>query len=219
MNLPPGKLPVAFGLVALLAVAPSCAPAKSAEIEAGRPLVYLDKSGTLVYVADAKRNVIPDFSNAGYGGGGVAIPRLPVKAVVEPGPGDDGGRIQAAIDRVSRMEPGAGGHRGAVLLRKGDYQIAGTLRVSAGGVVLRGEGREQDGTVLTATGTSRRTLIEVNPAFRRVQESRSVRVRRGSAWREVPGTRRAITDAYVPVGSRTFRVESTGSGPRRPLRL
>ena len=209
MNLMSGTSTAVLGLVAFLALASGCAPATSAEAEASRPLIYLDESGKLVYAPDANGNVIPDFSNAGYGGGGVAIPDLPVKAVVEPGPGDDGERIQAAIDRVSQMEPDAGGHRGAVLLRKGEYQIAGTLRISAVGVVLRGEGREREGTVLMATGTSRRTLIEVNAVFRRLQENRSVRVGRGPAWRQVPGTRRAITDAYVPVGARTFRVEST----------
>ena len=96
-----------------------------------------------------------------------------------------------------------------MLLRKGEYQITGTLRISVGGVVLRGEGRERDGTVIMATGTGRRTLIEVNAVLWRLEEHRSVRVSRGKAWREVPGTRRAITDAYVPVGARTFHVEST----------
>ena len=209
MDLTLGKIAAAVGMASLLAVASACAPVGSAGTTASRPLVYLDEGGKLVYVPDAKGNVIPDFSNAGYGGGGVAIPELPVKEVVEPGPGDDGERIQAAIDRVARMEPDANGHRGAVLLRRGEYQIAGTLRISAGGVVLRGEGRERDGTVLRATGTSRRTLIEVNAVFRRLQEHRSVRAGWGPAWRQVPGTRRAITDAYVPVGARTFRVEST----------
>ena len=198
-----------LGLVALLAGAFACAPVKSAGMEAARPLIHLDDTGKLVYVPDEKGNVIPDFSNAGYGGGGVAIPQVPVRAVVEPGPGDDGERIQAAIDRVSRMEPDENGHRGAVLLRKGAYEIAETIRITAGGVVLRGEGQDRDGTVLMATGTSRRTLIEVNAVLRRLEENRSVRVRRGKTWREVPGTRRAITEAYVPVGARTFHVEST----------
>ncbi|MCY4442880.1 MAG: hypothetical protein OXE53_22055, partial [Deltaproteobacteria bacterium] len=137
-----------MNLLALLLAACASAPASSAQMEAARPLIYLDGGGKLVYVPDEKGNVIPDFSNAGYGGGGIAIPQVPVKVVVEPGPGDDGERIQAAIDRVSRMEPDANGHRGAVLLRKGEYQVAGTLRIAAGGVVLRGEGQERGGTVL-----------------------------------------------------------------------
>ena len=203
------KAAAALGLVALLAIAAAYVPGKSEAMEGTRPLIYLDEGGKLVYVPDENGNIIPDFSNAGYGGGGAPIPDVPVKAVVEPGPGDDGERIQAAIDRVSRMEPDENGHRGTVLLRKGTYQIAGTLRISAGGVVLRGEGQDRDGTVLAATGTRRRTLIEVNAVLRRLEENRSVRVRRGKAWREVPGTRRAITDAYVPVGARAFHVEST----------
>jgi hypothetical protein len=66
-------------------------------------LVYPGKDGRLVYATDQHGNRIPDFSHAGYGGGGEAIPDLPVKAEVEPGDGDDGARIQAAIDRVSQL--------------------------------------------------------------------------------------------------------------------
>jgi hypothetical protein len=40
--------------------------------------------GKLVYVADSLGNKIPDFSNAGYKGGGVTIPYVPVKAIVWP---------------------------------------------------------------------------------------------------------------------------------------
>ena len=180
-------------------------------------LIYLDDGGKLVYVPDEKGNVIPDFSNAGYGGGGAPIPHVPVKAVVEPRPGDDAERIQAAIDRVSRMKPDANGHRGAVLLRKGEYQIAGTLRISAGGVVLRGEGRERDGTVIMATGTGRRTLIEVNAVLWRLEEPRSVRVSRAKAWQRgaghPPGHHRRLRargSANVP------RRIDTGPGRRRP---
>ena len=62
----------ALGLVALLAGAFACAPVKSADMEAARPLIHLDDTGKLVYVPDEKGNVIPDFSNAGYGGGPVS---------------------------------------------------------------------------------------------------------------------------------------------------
>ena len=41
-----------------------------------------------------------DFSHAGYGGGGVRIPDVPAAVTVRPGGGDDGARIQAALDRV-----------------------------------------------------------------------------------------------------------------------
>ena len=37
-------------------------------------LVYPGADGKLVYVADSLGNRIPDFSNAGYKGGGVPLP-------------------------------------------------------------------------------------------------------------------------------------------------
>ena len=107
------KTAASLALAVLLAVTAACAPARSADTETARRLIYLDDGGKLVYVPDEKGNVIPDFSNAGYDGGGAPIPHVPVKAVVEPGPGDDAERIQAAIDRVSRMKPNANTDTGA----------------------------------------------------------------------------------------------------------
>src|SRR5262249_22202075 len=80
-------------------------------------LVHPGKDGKLVYAADDRGNRVPDFSGCGYKGGGVALPSPPVKATVTPGgSGDDGSRIQAAIDAVSRLPPDKNGFRGAVLL-------------------------------------------------------------------------------------------------------
>lgn len=171
------------------------------------PPVYPGADGKLVYVPDENGNVVPDYSHAGYGGGGVEIPRVPVRAVVEPGPGDDGDRIQAALDRVSAMDLDANGHRGAVLLKKGRYEIEGTIGIAAAGVVLRGEGQGPEGTVLVATGTDRRTLIEVG-ALRSLKRGNRSSRKRSEAWRPVPGTRREIVDAHVSVGARSFEVES-----------
>jgi hypothetical protein len=156
-------------------------------------IVHPGSDGRLVYVADEKGNRIPDFSHAGYGGGGVDLPQVPVIEIVSPGDGDDGARIQAAIDRVSQMPMDGNGLRGAVLVKQGRYQIAGTLSIRTGGVVLRGEGQGDDGTVLEATGAGKRTLIEIKP-------SGSLPVHP-----EISGTRKEIVDAYVPVGARTFR--------------
>ena len=97
-----------------------------------------------------------DFSQAGYHGGGVALPILPATLVVEPAPGDDGERIMAAIDLVSRLERDAQGHRGVVQLAAGEYQVESQLRIAVGGVGLRGAG-----STITATGHDRRTLIAV----------------------------------------------------------
>jgi hypothetical protein len=75
-----------------------------------------------------------------------------------------------------------------VLLPRGRYEIAGTLRISTGGIVLRGE----DGTELAATGTGERALIEV----------------RGSAIAPLTAEARRVREAFVPVGRNQVRVES-----------
>ncbi|MCE2435422.1 MAG: hypothetical protein J4F29_21265 [Candidatus Latescibacteria bacterium] len=160
-------------------------------------LVYPDENGRLVYQADSQGNVIPDFSNCGYKGGGVALPNVPVVRTVWPQvEGDDTARLQAAINEVSMLTPDSNGFRGALLLKRGEYRVEGRLSIRTSGVVLRGEGDGVNGTVIIATGTSDRTLIRFlgigNPV-------------------KVAGTRQAIVDDYVPVGARTFEVEN-GSG-------
>ena len=155
-------------------------------------LVYSGPDGRLVYVPDEKGNIIPDFSHCGYMGGGVALPDVPVAMTVQPQVGgDDTARLQAAIDDVSARALDANGFRGTLLLKRGKYRIGGTLHIRASGVVLRGEGEGENGTVLIATGTEQRTLI--------VFEGRSF-------WQEVGGTRQAIVDDYVPVGAKTFAI-------------
>lgn len=103
-----------FGLVFLIA-----SLLISGRLKAADPLlrfVDLDGEGKLVYERDAKGNCIPDFSHAGYGGGGISLPDAPVRVVVLPAAGDDGARIQAALDYVSHLPPDERGLRGAVLL-------------------------------------------------------------------------------------------------------
>jgi hypothetical protein len=82
--------------------------------------------------------------------------------VTPPAKGVDAGPIiQAAIDQVSKLPLDANGFRGAVLLAAGLYPIGGQIRITTSGVILRGEGTDVTGTgltgtVLEATGTSRR---------------------------------------------------------------
>ena len=168
-------------------------------------LVSINKQGKLVYEKYANQcqkdqvvNTVPDFSMAGYRGGGVAIPDVAVKATVNPKPDskDDTDRIQAAIDRVSAL-PLKNGFRGAVLLRRGTYRVADSLLIAASGVVLRGEGQAKGGTKIIATGKrspkKRPDLIVVS----------------GSGhYQEEAGTSRLITTCYLPVGSRTLTVEN-----------
>ena len=77
--------------------------------------------GRLAYTPDTQGNAVVDFSHAGYGGGGVALPDVPARIVLGPEGGAHRQRIQAAIDAVSAMAPDANGFRGAVLLRPGEY--------------------------------------------------------------------------------------------------
>lgn len=101
----------------------------------------IGSDGKLVYDRDAQGNRLPDFSNCGYGGGGVALPTVPIIATVHPEPGDMTAALQKAIDAIGELPADARGMRGAVLLSRGTYHISGTLRVGLSGIVLRGEGQ------------------------------------------------------------------------------
>ena len=162
-------------------------------------LVYPGTNGKLVYVADSLGNIIPDFSNAGYKGGGIAIPYVANKVTVWPVLGDNSGNIQAAIDKVSALPLDASGFRGAVLLKMGTYELEKPVNIKASGVVLRGEGMSDIGTILIGKiPKDRQTygrggLINISgPAPIALQEE----------------TKQIITDKYVPVGARSFNVVS-----------
>lgn len=159
-------------------------------------IVYPGDDGRLVYVPDDRGNTIPDFSHAGYGGGGTPLPEVPVAVTLGPAPGDARARIQAAIDEVAALPPDAAGFRGAVLLGAGEYEIDGTLHIRASGVVLRGEGKGTDGTVLIATRRSQHTLVVVDGS--------------GGA-EEIAGSRVDIVGDYVPFGARSFQVANASS--------
>ncbi|MER8236465.1 peptidoglycan-binding protein [Streptomyces sp. NPDC094049] len=152
--------------------------------------------GRLVYGHDAQGNRVPDYSFAGYGGGGVPLPQAPVKVTVPaPGSGDMTATVQAAIDQVSALPPGSGGLRGAVQLSPGSYHIAGQLHLRTGGVVLRGAGSNASATTLAATGASVRTLITLG----------------STAQYTTVGAVAQVTDAYVPVGAKALTLsDATG---------
>lgn len=162
-------------------------------------LVYPGTNGRLVYVADSLGNRIPDFSNAGYKGGGVPIPYVAVKETVWPVPGNNSDNIQAAIDRVSALPQGASGFRGAVLLKMGIYELEKPLNIRASGVVLRGEGMSDIGTI----------LIGKIPKDRQIYgRGGLINISGPSAITPQEETKQLITDKYVPVGAHSFNVVS-----------
>src|SRR4051812_18526004 len=117
--------------------------------------IHPDTDGKLAYVPDEQGNTILDFSHAGYGGGGVPVPTVPVRETIWPVAGDNTANVQAAIDKVSALSPDKSGFRGAVFLRAGYYKMATPVTIQASGVVLRGESMGDTGTVLIGTGNPR----------------------------------------------------------------
>src|SRR5678816_639581 len=179
-------------------------PVNAQDLPPATSLVYPGVDGKLVYVADSLGNKIPDFSNAGYKGGGVPIPYVPVKATVWPIAGDNADKVQKAIDSVSALPPDAYGFRGAVLLKMGFYQLDKPLYIKASGVVLRGEGMSDIGTILF--GKIPKQQPTQGPG--RGGRPALINISGDSAIKVLEETRQTISDKYVPVGARSFNVTS-----------
>ncbi len=157
------------------------------------PLV-VPNNGKLELIEDHLGDRIPDFSWIGYHHSSRPIPEVETVLVLEPSHdhSDDTERIQAAINQISAMAPNEHGHRGALLLKAGAYRVYGQLQIRESGVVLRGEGQHQQGTVVIAMGTSTRTLIDI----------------RGTAgMEEVSGTRTPVAETRIPASTRRIRVQ------------
>ena len=156
--------------------------------------------GLLVYARDADGNRLPDVGSAGYGAGARELPDVPEVMRIGPGDGDDTARIQAALDQVASRPLDSTGHRGALVLAPGTYDIAGTVRVRASGVVLRGSGAGADpavDTILRALGDTphQRSVIVLGNGS-------------GVRWQNaLAGTQAAITTQRVLVGERSFDVD------------
>lgn len=116
------------------------------------------KAGKLIYQADSLGNQIPDYSFCGYKSSNEAIPLVPVKIMVPHTSGDATSDIQKSIDYLAGLPVDENGFRGAILLEKGNYHVAGRFNISASGIVIRGSGPE---TVLTAVGVDRASLFRI----------------------------------------------------------
>ncbi len=123
--------------------------------------IHIADDGKLIFKTEPNGDRIPDFSYCGYKASDLSIPSVPVKVIVPPMTGDATERIQTAINYVSSLPLDKDGFRGAVLLEKGTFEVAGGLTIRTSGVVLRGSGCQNDGTILVGTGTDRETLIRI----------------------------------------------------------
>ncbi|WPU94342.1 discoidin domain-containing protein [Mucilaginibacter sabulilitoris] len=163
--------------------------------------VYRGKDGKLTYKTTPAGDKIMDFSHAGYSGGGVALPVVPVKRVVKPSGGnDDTPLIQKAIDEVAAM-PLQNGFRGAVELAPGTFTCSGPVILSASGIVLHGSGSGPDGTTIKMAGDNH-TAIVIGRGNTKVPLGKTERSDSG----EVNAAHTLITDTYVPSGAVSFTV-------------
>lgn len=152
--------------------------------------VLLNKDRSLRYPPDERGNIIPDFSRVGYQGGDEPIPEIAVVKTIFPS--DHALQdIQSAVDELAQRKPDQRGFRGTILLKKGTYRLPGTIRIHTSGIVLRGEGDQQNGTRLIATASSRDPLLLVSGK---------------GGIKEIAGTRATITSNYVPTGAFSFSV-------------
>ena len=151
-----------------------------------------------------------DFSTAGYEGGGVALPNVPVVKTVKPsGAADETANIQQAINEVAAM-PLKNGFRGAILLEPGTYVCSNSIAIPTNGIVLRGSGTSET-TIQMAGG--RHVAIRTGFGF---GGGRGRRYRRAETpdEQDLPQTNATamvqtfIADAYVPSGTKAFSVAS-----------
>ena len=205
---------VALSPVPMARFAVAAEPAKS-------QWVYPGADGKLVYKTTPAGDRMMDFSYAGYMGGGVALPMVPVKRTVEPSgvaDKDDTAAIQAAIDEVAKL-PLVDGFRGAVQLAPGNFTCGSTINLRESGIVLRGSGSggdEKTATTIKMVGGKHAAIVigagRGRPAAGPSIDDNEPAGGREPSRREPPGredsaaVRTTIADAYVPSGTSTITV-------------
>jgi hypothetical protein len=187
--------PVLFLLVRLLTAAAHAADGATSV------WVHPGPDGKLVYKTTPAGDRIMDFSYAGYRGGGVALPDVPVKRTVKPTGGDDDtAAIQTAIDAVAVQPLDENGFRGAVELAPGTFNCANTITVSTSGVVLRGSGSgNENRTTIMMTSRPHLAIAVHRPGAGRGNSD-------AATTQDADAIKTTIADAYVPSGATSFTV-------------
>lgn len=143
------------------------------------------KKGRLQYKQTPRGDRIMDFSYAGYGGGGVAIPHVEAVTTLYPVEGDNAAMIQHAIDSIGNL-PLKNGFRGAVVLAPGSFPCAQPVIIKNSGVVLRGSGA---GSKILMTGPPH-VGIRLEAPVQTKPEGAGI----------------AVTDTYIPSGANVLTV-------------
>jgi hypothetical protein len=153
--------------------------------------ISFNKNGTLKYTPDENGNIIPDFSRVGYHQNRKPIPTVKTVMTLTATGLNDQEKIQAAIGELAKRPLDQNGIRGAILLKKGVYNIQGSLKIGSSGIVLRGEG---EATKLIATGKGQRKTIVASGT---------------GNLKEILNTRSKILGDYIPVGTKKLLLAST----------
>lgn len=188
------------------------------------PAIYLS-GGKLIYVPDYKGNTVIDYSNAGYKGGGIAIPNVPVKIILEPAvdsDSDDTERIQNAINTLGRIEPDNNGFRGAILLKAGTYRVSSSIRIDKSGIVIKGEDdghekiKKHDNPLspsnwydYTQSEEAEAGITKVIATWTAASYDKNVAIFNFAGGGTVnTGTSINVADQYAPAGSHKIRLEN-----------
>ncbi|MEI6491625.1 MAG: hypothetical protein WCO94_03670 [Verrucomicrobiota bacterium] len=166
-------------------------PAASAA-DAQSEWVHLAANGKLAYKTLPGGDRIIDFSHAGYGGGGVKLPVVSVEKTVKPSGGDDSAALEEAINAVAAL-PLKNGFRGAVLLAPGTFHCEKPITLTQDGIVVRGSGSGEKGTIIEMTGAAH-TCLSIQGANLKFAK-------------ENPSDVYPVTDKYVPSGATSLSVK------------
>lgn len=158
--------------------------------------VKLDEKQNLVYTPDDKGNVIPDFSCVGFASGEREIPDIQATEILKPQIGDNREQIQNAIDRIAKLNPDKNGYRGALLLKKGIYNVNGSITVRSSGIVIKGEGSDENGTLVRETASKKCDLFKFSG---------------NGSINQKESTKTRINEDFVPVGRKYIELADVKS--------
>lgn len=144
-------------------------------------------AGKIVYEQDEKGNRIIDFSYCGYHQSNDSIPLVNNVIYIPHTESNASASIQRAIDRIASLPPDSKGHRGAVILAPGVYELDKSIIINTSGIVLRGSDKKQ--TILKKTGYDRGSTIYI-------------RAKRDAILQDTA----TIINCYIPVNAQSFQV-------------